>query len=383
MSGATHASQAWVDLGAYAHNLAVARLMAGARCEQVAVVKGNGYGLGALPLARCALESGAAMLGVATVDEAVELREGGIDAPILVLMQPAPEAFGATVSYRLTPVLCDGAAGRHLGELARSAGRVLAVHAMIDTGMNRQGFDPDEAIRVLPELARHAHLNLEGIATHFPIADVAEDAFTRSQIQRLKFVLEALDSAGTPYDFVHGANSAAIVNYGDGIFNLARPGIMTFGVWPTQDPPAKNPLRPVLRWVTRVSQVRTLPPGATVSYGRTYTSEAGMTAAMIPVGYADGYRRALSNQAEVLIRGRRCPIRGRVCMDQMVVDVSHVPEVAEGDEVVLVGRQGDEEITLDELATLAGTIAYEILTGLGRRVPRIYTGEVGLMPGKG
>jgi alanine racemase len=250
----------------------------------------------------------------------------------------------------------------------------MPVHCMVDTGMNRQGFSLESAVRDIPALARVAHLNIEGIATHFPIAERAQDPFTLGQIEALREVLGKLDDAGVPYDMVHGANSAGVINYGDELFTLVRPGIMSYGVWPTDARPEVNPLRPVLRWITQVSQVRVLEPGATVSYGRTYATANGMTAAMLPVGYADGYRLALSNKAEVLIRGQRCPVRGRVCMDQMVVDVSHVPGVVAGDEAVLVGKQGNDEITVEELAQRAGTIPYEILTGIGRRVPREYVG---------
>ncbi len=374
MSGGLHASRAVVDLGAYAHNLGVARHHAGPRRAFMAVIKANGYGLGALPLARRALDAGASMLGVATLDEGVELREGGIDGPILILMQPASEALHAAVTHTLTITLCDLDAGKLLGDLARRAGRVMPVHCMVDTGMNRQGFSLESAVRDIPALARVAHLNIEGIATHFPIAERAQDPFTLGQIEALREVLGKLDDAGVPYDMVHGANSAGVINYGDELFTLVRPGIMSYGVWPTDARPEVNPLRPVLRWITQVSQVRVLEPGATVSYGRTYATANGMTAAMLPVGYADGYRLALSNKAEVLIRGQRCPVRGRVCMDQMVVDVSHVPGVVAGDEAVLVGKQGNDEITVEELAQRAGTIPYEILTGIGRRVPREYVG---------
>lgn len=374
MSAGIHASRAIVDLGAYAHNLGVARRYAGARRAFMAVIKANGYGLGALPLARRALDAGASMLGVATLDEGVELRQGGIEEPILILMQPAPETLHVAVSHALTLTLCDVEAGRLLGDLARRAGRVVPVHCMVDTGMNRQGFSLESAVRDIPVLARIAHLNIEGIATHFPIAERAQDPFTLGQVEALRGVLARLDEAGVPYDMVHGANSAGVINYGDSLFTLVRPGIMSYGVWPTDARPENNPLRPVLRWITQVSQIRTMEPGATVSYGRTYTAEEGMVAAMLPVGYADGYRLALSNKAEVLIRGRRCPVRGRVCMDQMVVDVSHVPGVVSGDEAVLVGKQGEDEVTVEALAEWAGTIPYEILTGIGRRVHREYVG---------
>ncbi|MCA9003166.1 MAG: alanine racemase, partial [Planctomycetes bacterium] len=250
--------------------------------------------------------------------------------------------------------------------------KVLPVHAMVDTGMGRQGFGLETAARDLLDLRRFAGLRLEGIATHYPVADSTGDPFTAAQITRLKGLLAALKNLGVDNVRVHGANSAGVIDHPDPVYTLARPGIMCMGVWPTDQIPTPNPIRPVLRWVTHVAQVRTLPPGHSVSYGRTYITEGGMTAAMLPVGYADGYRLAFSNKAEVLIRGQRCPVRGRVCMDQTVVDVSHVPEVARGDEVALAGSQGEDAITLEELAAHASTIPYEILTGIGRRVKRVY-----------
>lgn len=372
MTAPLHTSQAVVDLSAYAHNLAHLRACAGSGQAVVAVVKADGYGLGALPVARRALETGAAMLGVATAAEGVALREAGIDAPVLVLMQPDYAALPAIVAHGLTPMLCDANAARLLDGLARQAGTVLAVHCMVDTGMGRQGFAPADAIQELPDIVRLANLRLDGIATHYPIADSPSDPFTAGQIARLKAVLAALKAAGVVCGTVHGANSAGAICFPDAIFTMVRAGILCYGVWPTDEIPDPNPLRPVLRWATRVSQVKTLEPGHSVSYRRTYITEEGMTAAILPVGYADGYPLALSNKAEVLIRGRRCPVRGRVCMDQTVVDVSHVPGVAVGDEAVLAGVQGDDHVTLEELAEYAGTIPYEILTGIGARVSRVY-----------
>lgn len=370
MSGARHPSRALVDLDAYAANIAWARETAG--IPIMAVVKGNGYGLGAVPLARRALKTGSPMIGVATPGEGVALRDAGIQAPVLVLMQPDPEAFPDLFDFGLIPALCDLAAARSLDALARARNQALPVHAMIDTGMGRQGFALETAVADLAAIAALPNIRLAGIATHYPVADVTADPFTREQVERLRGVVRELRAAHIDCGMIHGANSAGVVNACDPLFTMARAGIMTAGVWPTDTAPDPNPIRPVLRWVTRVSQVRALPPGHTVSYGRTYTARDGMIAAILPVGYADGYRRAFSNRAEVLIRGRRCPIRGRVCMDQTVVDVSMVPGVVAGDEAVLAGAQGDENITLEELAAHADTIPYEILTGIGQRVERVY-----------
>ncbi|MBX3180389.1 MAG: alanine racemase [Candidatus Hydrogenedentes bacterium] len=370
MSGARYPSRALVDLDAYAANIAWARESSG--IPIMAVVKGNGYGLGAVPLARRALEAGSPVIGVATPGEGIALREAGIQGPVLVLMQPDPDAFPELLDFALTPALCDVAAARSLDALARDRGQVFPVHAMIDTGMGRQGFALETAVADLSAIAGLPNIRLAGIATHYPVADITDDPFTREQVERLRGVVGELRAAHIDCGMVHGANSAGVVNARDPLFTMARAGILTTGVWPTDTVPEPNPIRPVLQWVTRVSQVRALPPGHTVSYGRTYTARDGMIAAILPVGYADGYRRAFSNRAEVLIRGHRCPVRGRVCMDQTVVDVTGVPGVVPGDEAVLAGGQGEDRITLEELAAHADTIPYEILTGIGQRVERVY-----------
>ncbi len=372
MSTVRPTSEARVDLGAYAHNLRYAAECAGPELGLVAVVKADGYGLGAAPLARRALECGAAWLGVATVGEAEALRLAGIQAPILVLMQPEPENYAPVIDLELSVMLSEPDGARALGEAALARGKTAPVHAMVDTGMGRQGFGLETAFNDIQQIAAMPGLRLEGIATHYPVADFTGDPFTAGQIGRLKALVAELRAAGLGALHLHGANSAGIVDHPDALYTLVRPGIMCMGVWPTDTMPEPNPIRPVLRWVTRVAQVRTLAPGHSISYGRTYIAEKGMAAAMLPIGYADGYRIAFSNRAEVLIRGIRCPVRGRVCMDQTVVDVSHVPEVQPGEEVVLAGTQGDGHITLEELAAHASTIPYEILTGIGRRVARIH-----------
>jgi len=367
-------SKAIVDLGSYAHNFATVQALCGDKTGVVAIVKANAYGHGAVPIARAAVACGARMLGVATVDEGIELRKGGIEAPILVLFQPALDALPAVVEHRLTLVIADVGIAEALGSIAHRANRVVPVHCIVDTGMGRQGFALERAPAEIQYLTRISNIDIEGIATHFPVADRVDDAFTLEQIRVFKQLLRTLEREGIPFDVAHAANSPGIVNYPTSHFDLVRPGLMSYGVWPSESPMPVGMLHPVLRWETRVVQVRELEPGSNVGYGRTYTAPARMKAAILPVGYADGYKHSLANKAEVLIRGQRCRVCGSVCMDQIVVDATLVPEVHAGDTAVLIGTDGNDCITAAELAHLANTIPYEILTGIGHRVPREYVG---------
>ena len=369
----TSPSRAVVDLNHYAHNLGMVRRIAGSQTRIIAIVKANAYGHGMTRMAQKAIECGVAMLGVATVDEGIALRDAGIDAPILVLFQPCRDALTSAVARQLTLMISDSETANQLGEVALRVNKVAPVHCMIDTGMNRQGFSSSAADE-LQHMTRISRIDIEGIATHFPVADKVEDAFTYNQIKVFRQMLKRFAKAGIPYEVAHAANSAAILNYPSSHFDMVRPGLMTYGVWPSEAPERAGMLQRVLRWETRVTQVRMLEPGSSIGYGRTYTTESRMRAAILPIGYADGYKHGLSNKADVLIRGVRCPIRGSVCMDQVVADVSHLNDVREGDVVTLIGADGNEEITAEELARHAGTIPYDILTGIGLRVPREYVG---------
>ncbi len=365
-------SRAIIDLNAYAHNLDVVRRRIPRGCGLMAVVKTNAYGLGLVPIARRAVAQGVEMLGVTTVEEGVTLRAAGIDAPILVLVQPGEDAFWAVIEHDLRVMLSDVPSTERLGELARRANHVVSIHCKVDTGMGRQGFALDEAVDAMRYFTRISPIDIEGIATHFPEAEATDDTFTSHQISVFKQLLKQVEKAGIPYELAHAANSAGIINYPEGAFDMVRPGLMTYGVWPTEAPPSATPLRPVLRWESRVILVRELKPGASVGYGRTYTTEQRMRAAVVPVGYADGYRYPLANRAHVLVRGKRCPIRGSVSMDQIVIDVSNLDDVQVGDTVTLIGSDGDEAIAVRELADHAQTVPHDILTGLGPRVAREY-----------
>jgi alanine racemase len=368
----TSPSRAIIDLAAYRHNLDVVRRYIGERAAIIAVVKANGYGHGLLPIAQEAVSAGVEMLGVATVEEGLHLRVAGIEVPILVLFQPDQEALAAIIEHRLTLMIADVGTAEMLGAMAHKVNRVVRVHCQVDSGMGRQGFALETAPQDIQYLTRISHIDIEGIATHFPTAEKPEDAFTLNQIKSFRQVLKQLDKLGIPYEAAHAANSAGIINYHASIFDRVRPGLMTYGVWPAAGAPPENPLRPVMRWETRVTQVRDLEPGSSVGYGRTYTTPSRMRAAILPVGYADGYKHSLSNKAHVLIRGNRCPVRGSVCMDQIVVDVTGLEEVRAGDIATLIGTDAGESITVEELAGHANTIPYDILTGIGTRVPREY-----------
>ncbi len=367
-------SRAIIDLAAYTHNLGMVKRYLGGRAAVAAVIKANAYGHGLVPVAQRAVDAGVRMLGVATIEEGVQLREAGIGAAILVLVQPEVAAIPIALEKRLTLMLSDTKVAEAVGTAAQRAKHVASVHCKIDSGMGRQGFALESAPERLLHLTRISHIDIEGIATHFPSADVSEDPYTHNQIKNFRAVLKRLDKHGIPYELAHAANSAAIVNYHGSTFDMVRPGLMTYGVWPTRTPPAHNELRPALRWETKVTLVRDLEPGSSVGYGRTYTTATRMRAAVLPIGYADGYKHALSNRADVLIRGTRCPVRGSVCMDQIIVDVSHLEEVHAGDVATLIGGDGKEHVTVQELAHLADTIPYDVLTGIGHRVPREYVG---------
>jgi len=365
-------SRAIVDLNAYAHNIECVRKLIPADCAIMAVVKANAYGHGLIPIAQKAVAQGVAMLGVATVEEGIALREADIKAPILLLVQPSQEALATAIENDLRPMISDVATAERIGEIVRKIGKIVPIHCKVDSGMGRQGFEIEQAVQHMLYLTRVSNIDIEGIATHFPVADLSNDPFTINQIKAFKHLLRQLNKNGVPYELAHAANSAAIMNYPGSVFNMVRPGLMTYGVWPTDTPPQSSPLRRVLRWESDIVLLKDLEPGASIGYSQTYTTETRMRAALVPVGYADGFKHKLSNTVDVLIRGKRCPVRGSINMDQIVVDVTPLEEVVAGDIVTLIGTDGDQIITAEELARNAQTIPYDILAGIGPRVHRKY-----------
>jgi alanine racemase len=372
-TGTTRPTRAEIHLAAIESNVRTARRFAGSATDVMAVVKADAYGHGAVPVARTALAAGATWLGVAIPEEAVALRSAGIRSRILVLGPIAPEQAPLTVDHDLDQCVSDLSEAAALSRAAESRGCVARIHVKVDTGMGRVGLPPGDVLRAVERLARLPALRLVGLMTHFAESDADDPAFTREQFARFEEVARALRAAGVEVPVRHAANSAALVRHPETRLDLVRPGILLYGCSPC---PTRRPgdpaLVPALRLRTAVSRIADVSAGSSVSYGRTFVAPRDMRVATLPIGYADGLPRALSNRGHALVGGRRVPIVGRVCMDMTMVDVTGVPEVRLGDEAVLIGRQGAEEISPGEVADLAGTIAYEVLCRIGPRVPRTY-----------
>jgi alanine racemase len=362
-----------VDLDAVRANVAALAEFA-APAALLAVVKANGYGHGAVPVARTALAGGARWLGVARVEEGAQLREAGIDAPVMVLSEPPAENAGVVVAAGLTPVVYTEPGVDALADAAEAAGERLAVHLKVDTGMHRVGCTPSRALGLAQRVARSASLELAGVCTHLAVADEPDDPFTGEQLGCFDAVLDQLGRAGLRPPLVHAANSAALLTRPDARYDLVRIGIACYGLDPAPGLASGLALRPALSLRARVTMVQDLPAGAAVSYGRRYRLERPGRVATVPVGYADGVPRNFGLVGgEVLVRGRRLPVAGVVTMDQLLVDAGDAP-VEIGDQVVLLGEQGAERITATEWAQRLGTISYEVVTRIGARVPRTYCG---------
>ena len=363
-----------VDLGAVRANVRALRTLV-APAALCAVVKADAYGHGAVPVSRAVLEAGADCLAVALVEEGVQLREAGIDAPIIVLSEPVPAAAETVVAHRLTPVVYTATGIDALAKAvttSRDAREPLAVHLKIDTGMHRVGCDPDDAVELAAHVVDRAELRLAGVCTHFAVADEPDNVYTDAQQRTFDRVLAALRAHDLPTGVVHACNTAGAIAVPGARYDMVRVGIGIYGIAPSAALAGMVDLKPALSVKARVSHVQVLPAGARLSYGLRYETTKPSRVATVPVGYADGVPRELGHRdGAVLIGGRRCAIAGTVTMDQLMADVGdHAVEV--GDEVVLIGRQGAAEITADEWADRMGTIAYTIVCGVGPRVPRRY-----------
>ncbi|MBM3306737.1 MAG: alanine racemase [Candidatus Eisenbacteria bacterium] len=370
----TFATWVEIDLDALVHNLGTIRSRIGAGRRILLVVKADAYGHGAVEVARVAVRSGVDVLGVATLQEGIELRQASIDAPVLILSPPMEDETEDIAEYDLSCTVPSLSIARALARACAAQGKTAAVHVEVDTGMGRSGVGLDEAVPFITALAKHDELTLEGLFTHFPSSD-EDRGFTERQVGLFLGLLARLEAKGIRVPLRHAANSGAVLGVPRSFeepLNLVRPGIAAYGLRAGGTVNDGLDLRPVMSFKSRIAQVRDLPAGQTVSYGRTYATERPMRAAVIPVGYGHGYSWRLSNCGEVLIGGRRCPVVGRVTMDVTMADVDAAPDARVGDEVVLFGRQGGEEITVDEVARRVGTINYEIICGIGKRVTRVY-----------
>ncbi len=363
-----------IDLGAIGGNVRAIADLVGPHVAVMATLKADAYGHGAIKVAHTALRNGATWLGVATLSEAIPLHAAGIHTPILVFgYLPAWQARDALQhDVRVTVYELD--TPRALSRAAAALSRTARLHVKVDTGMGRLGLraeDPAAIVAFIRELHALPQIVVEGIYTHFATADERDQTYARRQLERFHAVLAALDAAGLRPPIVHAANSAATLALPESHFDLVRPGIALYGLQPSDDVPLPLGFRPGLSFKTQIAQVKEVPAGEGISYGITYITDAPERIATLPVGYADGFRRAPANWGEVLIRGRRAPIRGRVCMDQTMVSVQHIPDARAGDEVVLIGTQGNDRITAEEVAARLGTNNYEVVSALLARVPRI------------
>jgi alanine racemase len=363
-----------VDLDAIAHNIRAIKTHIGPSVSLMAVVKANAYGHGAVEVARTALRNGASRLAVARAGEGIQLREAGISAPILVMSYTPPAEIESAVAHDLTLAVTELQVAEIVAEWSAALGRRTPVHVKVDSGMGRFGLLPDEVVPFFNRLAAMPGLVLEGLFSHFSVADLADQGYTWQQFQIFQRVAAELRAAGHQVPVCHIANSAATLNLPAMHLNAVRTGIAIYGLRPSSQVEPAVLLKPALTLKSRVARVRTLPAGSSISYGRTYITPRAMPVALVPVGYGDGYHRLVSNRGAVLINGQRASIIGRVCMDHLVVDVSRVGPVGVNDEIVLIGQQGKEQITADEVATWAETINYEVTTSLLPRVPRFYTG---------
>lgn len=373
---------AWleIDLNAIANNTRRLKQIIGPGVELMAMVKANAYGHGAVEVSRAALLGGATWLGVYTAGEGLELRAAGIAAPILIVGPTDEEWAREAFEHDLTLTAGSVEAARALARAAQGMTWRPKIHLKVDTGMTRLGVRVDEAVAIVRELRQMPQVEVEGVYTHFAVADDPNargiegwgEAYTRRQFELFSHAAEELDRTGGRVRYRHAANSPATLNYHEAHLNLVRTGILLYGLHPSALTPRPEGFIPALSFKTRVALVRPTPRGTFVSYGATYETQRDSRIGVLMVGYADGLRRGPQNYGEVLVRGKRAPIVGRVCMDQTMIDVTDIPEAEAGDEVVLIGKQGKAEISAEEVGVKTGTINYEVVTTMSARVPRVY-----------
>jgi alanine racemase len=360
-----------INLGSIAHNVNEFRQHVPQPTRLMAIVKADGYGHGAVEVARAALAAGVDWLGVALVEEGIRLRKAGLAAPIFVLGYLPPQGMAAIFQYHLTPGILDLTTLELLEDEARRQRRKLGVHLKVDTGMGRLGISTEAGLALARRIMSSTHLELEGVYTHFAAADEDDKSFTLTQLDKFKSLVETIRKE-RPQVIAHAANSAGAIEVKDSYLDMVRIGISLYGLYPSENARKLVDLRPAMSLHTKIAFVKEVPAGTPISYGCTYVTSHSSRIATLPLGYADGYIRLLSGRAHVLIRGQRVPQLGRVCMDYIMVDITDLPDVEAGEPVVLYGCQAGEEISVDEIARLAGTINYEVTCAVSSRVPRVH-----------
>ena len=360
-----------INLSAIAFNLAGIKKRV-APAAIMAVVKADAYGHGAVEVSRHALQHGAEYLGVALTQEGIELRQSGLECPILVFGGAWPEEADSLVAHDLEATVYDSNGLEALRAAAQNQNKSANIHIKLDTGMGRVGIDWRTALPFVEKAARSGGIQLQGLYTHFATSDQIDKSFAYLQLARFQQVVKQLETRGIRTPLKHTANSGAILDMPESYFDLVRPGVMMYGYYPSKETSESVPLRPAMTFKTRVLYVKSIERGTSVSYGRQFIAKKETHIATLQVGYADGYNRLLSNRGEVLIRGKRYPVVGRVCMDLIMANVGEDEDIATGDEAVLFGRQGNEEVTVQSICDLLNTIPYEVTCWVSKRVPRVY-----------
>ncbi len=361
-----------VNLGNIRHNFRAIQKHVGSGPQIMAVLKADAYGHGVIPVSRALLEEGCQRFAVATPDEALELREAGINEPLLVLGPSPCSVAREYVKLNISAAFTDLDFARAMSAAALQEGKPALLHMKIDTGMGRIGFLPEEVPNVMNEISSIPGIELEGLFTHFATADEVRLDYTETQFRKYTQVLNLLEDKGFKVPLRHVCNSAGTLNSPEKYLDAVRPGVILYGMWPSAECIRPIELKPTFEVKTAVSLVRDLPSRSGIGYGLKYMTRGNEKTAVLPLGYADGFSRALSMKVDVLIHGRRVPICGNICMDQTMVNITSIPDVKVGDEVVIVGRQGDELITPEEIASARNTINYEVPIMFLKRVPRVY-----------
>lgn len=360
----------WLEINLDAIRCNVRRLRQLTNTPVMAIVKANGYGHGAVESARAAVEAGSEWCGVARFEEAMALRQAGLNCRLLVMGYTPPACLQDAIDQDISLTIYDPELGGLYPRQLPKSNKPLNIHVKVDTGMGRLGIKPEDALKLVGDLSRTPGIKVEGFCTHFAKADETDRTSTFGQLSKFIPLVKELENRGMRPEIVHAANSAAALQYPDSRFDLIRPGIAIYGLDPSSETPLPEGFIPALTWKARLTSIKVLPPGHTVSYGGIYTTSAEEQIGVVPVGYADGFRRVAGEQ--VLIHGQRVDVVGRVCMDQSMVQLSGLTDVHIGDEVILLGCQANESISADEIARRWGTINYEVVCGLSNRLPRIY-----------
>jgi alanine racemase len=370
--------RAWaeINLDNIAHNVSEIKKNISTNTEIMVAVKADAYGHGVMEVSKTLIENGVNALAVSMLDEGIQLRKKNIEVPILILNHTNPKRAEEIVNNDLTQTVFSYEMAQSLSDMAKELGKDVKVHIKIDTGMTRVGLKPGHsAIVNLNEILKLKGIIVEGLYTHFASADIKNDIYTKTQFEKFVGICNELSRVGILIPYKHVSNSAAIINYPEMEMDMVRPGIMIYGLYPSKDSVDKRfNLKPAMTLKASVILVKEVEKGTSISYGRTFTTKRNSIIATIPIGYADGYTRLLSNKAKVLINGELAPIVGNICMDQCMIDVTDIrSEVKIGDEVVLFGRQGNNKIDVEELSEISGMINYETISIMGKRLPRVYT----------